>query len=167
MEELGQISNLKFQAETKSESCALCLPDLVRIGAQLCAMGGNVFPPTWAVVPAGHVEAALCLGNDSFRLDVPGKRAYRLGRLAEQCDVHSERPHHPARPACASRPSSPPASPRLTSRPSRSPADRRLQAARCRRPLGGGRAVPGRPALSERHLCGRGARARRRHRALA
>jgi len=48
--------------------------------------------PAWAVEPAGHVEAMLVLGDapgeQRFRLDVPGKAAYKLGRLAEQCDIH-------------------------------------------------------------------------------
>ena len=52
----------------------------------------NMAKPAWAVEPAGHVEAMLVLGDppgaEYFRLDLPGKAAYKLGRLAEQCDVH-------------------------------------------------------------------------------
>jgi hypothetical protein len=53
---------------------------------------GSPAKPAWAVEPAGHVEALLVLGQapgeQRFRLDLPGKAAYRLGRLAEACDIH-------------------------------------------------------------------------------
>jgi len=48
--------------------------------------------PSWAVEPAAHVEAMLVLGeppgNLHFRLDLPGKAAYKLGRMAETADIH-------------------------------------------------------------------------------
>lgn len=48
---------------------------------------GGAAPP-WAVAPPGHVEAMLVVGDEKLRLDVPGKAAYKLGRLAESCDIH-------------------------------------------------------------------------------
>jgi hypothetical protein len=30
----------------------------------------------------------LVVGDEKLRLDVPGKAAYKLGRLAESCDIH-------------------------------------------------------------------------------
>jgi hypothetical protein len=51
---------------------------------------------TWAVQPAAHVEAMLVLGDvpgeQRFRLDVPGKAVYKLGRLAEMVDVQIKVP---------------------------------------------------------------------------
>jgi len=51
---------------------------------------------TWAVPPAAHVEAMLVLGDvpgeQRFRLDVPGKAVYKLGRLAEMVDVQIKVP---------------------------------------------------------------------------
>ena len=51
---------------------------------------------TWAVKPAAHVEAMLVLGDvpgeQRFRLDVPGKAVYKLGRLAEMVDVQIKVP---------------------------------------------------------------------------
>ena len=62
------------------------LPGSASSGGGMTAPRGGV--PSWAVAPPGHVEAMLVLGDEKLRLDVPGKAAYKLGRLAETCDIH-------------------------------------------------------------------------------